>query len=202
MKYFLAVNGQQTGPFEENELLLNGLTPDSLVWFQGAPNWMKASEVPALQPLFAGTLPQQPAAPQYQQPAPQYQQPQYQQPQYQQPQYPGYEQPAQYQQPQPQYQQPQYGYQQPQYGGQMPPMPNNNMVMAILVTLFCCLPLGIVGIIKASNVSSAYNQGNYELAQKNADEAKKWSMWGLIGGIVVAVLYVILIAAGVASASY
>ena len=31
MKYFIAENGQQAGPFEPNELLLHGLTVNSLV---------------------------------------------------------------------------------------------------------------------------------------------------------------------------
>ena len=39
---------------------------------------------------------------------------------------------------------------------QVPPMPSNNMVLAILTTVCCCLPLGIVAVIKASQVSSLY----------------------------------------------
>ena len=34
----------------------------------------------------------------------------------------------------------------------MPPKPDNNMVLAIACTVCCCLPFGIVGIIKASKV--------------------------------------------------
>ena len=32
----------------------------------------------------------------------------------------------------------------------MPPKPDNNLVLAIICTICCCLPLGIVGIVKAN----------------------------------------------------
>ena len=87
-KYYIGKNNQRTGPFPLEQLLANGLTPDSLVWCSGMPGWQKATEVPEVAALFAPqppVLPQQgymPPAQGYQQP---YQQPQYQQPTYQQP---------------------------------------------------------------------------------------------------------------------
>ena len=72
------------------------------------------------------------------------------------------------------------------------PMPPNHMAEAILVTLLCCLPLGIVAIIKASSVQTAYLTGNYELALAHSQEAKQWSMYGLIGGIVVGLVYLVI----------
>ena len=94
-QYYIGINNQQLGPFEVNQLLANGLTPDTLVWCSGMPSWEMARNVPELAGLF---VPQQP---QY---GGGYQQPQYQQPQYgyQQPQYGGG------------YQQSQYGYVDPQ----------------------------------------------------------------------------------------
>jgi TM2 domain-containing membrane protein YozV len=118
-QYYIGKDNQQLGPFEINQLLSNGLTPDTLVWCAGMSGWEMAKNVPELAGLFVAQQPQQPQYNQgYQQPA--YQQPQYQQPQYQQPQYqqPQYQQP-QYQQPQYQ-QQPAYmagAYQQPMGGG-------------------------------------------------------------------------------------
>lgn len=71
--------------------------------------------------------------------------------------------------------------------------PDNNLVWAILCTVLCCLPLGIVAIIKSSNVNTLWAQGNYEAAQKAADDAKKYSIWGAaIAGIFV-ILYVLFI---------
>ena len=84
-QYYLAKNGQQTGPFSVDQLLQNGLTADSLVFAQGMAAWTKASDVPELAAMLA------PAAA----PAPQ---PQYQQPQYQAPQ-PAYQPQQAYQQP-------------------------------------------------------------------------------------------------------
>lgn len=34
--------------------------------------------------------------------------------------------------------------------------PNNYMVLAIFTTVCCCLPLGIVAILKANSVDSLY----------------------------------------------
>ncbi len=48
--------------------------------------------------------------------------------------------------------------QNPYYGQQQPvgPPPDNNLVWAILVTVFCCLPLGIVSIVKSSQVNTLW----------------------------------------------
>ena len=54
MKYYIAENGQQAGPFEPNELLLHGLTVNSLVWCEGMPSWVSANQVPELMALLSG----------------------------------------------------------------------------------------------------------------------------------------------------
>lgn len=91
-------------------------------------------------------------------------------------------------------------YPPPSGGAYQPPagtQPNNHLVWAILTTLFCCLPLGIVSIVKSSQVSGLWAQGKYAEAQQSADSAKKWAMWSAILGVIVFVVYGILIAAGV-----
>jgi hypothetical protein len=83
---------------------------------------------------------------------------------------------------------------------QQPPpakQPSNHLVFAILTTLFCCLPLGIVSIVKASQVSGLWAQANYAGAQAASDSARKWAMWSAILGIAAIAIYGILIAAGV-----
>lgn len=78
------------------------------------------------------------------------------------------------------------------------PCPDNYLVYAILTTLFCCLPFGIVGIVKASQVSAKYQAGDYEGAVQASADAKKWSQIALICGIVwVALYFIIVVIAGV-----
>lgn len=72
------------------------------------------------------------------------------------------------------------------------PKPKNYLVESILATIFCCLPLGIVGIINASKVNSAYDQGNYEEAERAAADAKKWTKIAFIVGIVLGILSVVI----------
>lgn len=95
------------------------------------------------------------------------------------------------------------GYGQPGYGPPPGQAPDNNLVWAILCTVLCCLPLGIVAIVKSTQVNNLWAQGQYEQAQKAADDAKKFAMWGAIVGVAVTVIiiifYVIIIAAAVSS---
>lgn len=73
----------------------------------------------------------------------------------------------------------------PGYPPQQPPagqQPDNYLVWSILVTLFCCLPLGIVAIVKSTQVSGLWAQGRYAEAQAAADSAKKFTMWSAIAG--------------------
>ena len=81
-QYYIGKNNQRLGPFPLEQLLANGLTPDTLVWCSGMPGWQKANEVPEVAVLFAPQQPQQPAYQQPQQPS--YQQQGYQQQGYQQ----------------------------------------------------------------------------------------------------------------------
>lgn len=74
----------------------------------------------------------------------------------------------------------------------MPPKPNNYMALAILTTIFCCLPFGIVGIVKASKVNSLYMLKQYDLAMQASADAKKWSIIGIVAGLVVGIAYAAL----------
>jgi uncharacterized membrane protein YvbJ len=62
------------------------------------------------------------------------------------------------------------------------------MTQSILVTLCCCLPLGIVGIFKANTVNRLLSAGDYEGAMQ-ASKENKTLLWiafavGLVGGIL------------------
>ena len=60
------------------------------------------------------------------------------------------------------------------------------MAQAILVTIFCCLPLGIVAIIKANSVQGALARGDVQGAVEASNTAKTlcWISFGI--GIVMA----------------
>jgi hypothetical protein len=87
---------------------------------------------------------------------------------------------------------------QPGYPPQQPaaPAPNNYLVWSILATLFCCLPFGIVAIVKSSQVNGLWAQGRYAEAQASAESAKKWVMWSVVAWVIVAIIYGILFAIG------
>lgn len=72
-----------------------------------------------------------------------------------------------------------------------PIKPNNYMALAIFTTICCCLPLGIVAIVKASKVNEYFALRQYELAQKAADEAKKWSFISVGLGLVCQIIYLV-----------
>jgi len=90
------------------------------------------------------------------------------------------------------------GYPPPGYPPQQPAgqAPNNYLVWSILVTLFCCLPLGIVAIVKSSQVNGLWAQGRYAEAQASADSARKWVIWGAVIGVVAGIIYAIMAIAG------
>ncbi len=69
--------------------------------------------------------------------------------------------------------------------------PKTWMAESILVTIFCCLPFGIVGIVNAAKVSSLFAAGNVAAAEEASKSAGKWTKWGFIVGLVVIVLYAI-----------
>jgi hypothetical protein len=95
------------------------------------------------------------------------------------------------------------GYPGQGFGQGYPPQgapPDNNLVWAILSTVLCCLPLGIVAIIKSTQVSGLWAKGRYDDANKAAADAKKFAIWGAVAGVIVAVIYLIIaIAGGMAS---
>jgi predicted secreted protein len=73
------------------------------------------------------------------------------------------------------------------------PAVSNNLVWAILSTLFCCLPLGIVSIIHAAKVNGLLAAGDIAGARDAADKAKKWAIYAAVAGIIVFVLYIVLV---------
>ena len=89
----------------------------------------------------------------------------------------------------------------PAASGGMPPQ--NYLVWAILTTIFCCLPFGVVSIVYAAQVNGKWAAGDVAGANASAAAAKKWAIVSGVVGIVGAVLYLIffVILGGMAATS-
>ncbi len=68
-------------------------------------------------------------------------------------------------------------------------MPQNYLVWAILATLFCCLPFGIVSIVYAAQVSGKYTSGDYAGATASSENARKWAIYSAVAALALIVVY-------------
>ena len=203
MKYYIAENGQQAGPFEPNELLQHGLTVNSLVWCEGMPNWTSASQVPELMAVLSGQpytpptgtdtqLPQTPPMGDVQLP---------QVPPVTMPQTTAPQQPTNYGTPYGQ-NTPNQPYAPPQYGPSnntptnqvMPKTWLTESIIATIVCSLCCgasfitLITGIIAIFHANGVKTKFNSGDYAGANKKSASARLWTL--ITAGIgIAAALY-------------
>lgn len=63
------------------------------------------------------------------------------------------------------------------------------LAQAILCTLFCCIPFGIVAIVYAAQVGTKLAVGDYSGAKQASDSARTWCWVAFGTGLAVAVLY-------------
>jgi len=83
----------------------------------------------------------------------------------------------------------------PQWPGYPPSAsPDNHLVWAILTTIFCCLPFGIVSIVFAAQVNSKWSLGDYQGAIESSQKAKTWAIVSAACGVGVGIIYGIFIA--------
>ena len=163
MQYWLHIDGTQHGPFQMEELVKAGITPDTYVWREGLEDWIMAKELDELAILFTepetaqndfGNVPlpgtaTPPAIPS-------------------QPLYVVSSQPF------------------------TPPCPPTNLVWGIIVTVLCCQIFGIVAIIYATQVKTKYAMGQYEKAVKYSENAALWCKLGIAFGLVWLTFYPII----------
>lgn len=80
-------------------------------------------------------------------------------------------------------------------GTQLPPlhphgaMPPTYMIWAIISTICCCLPAGIVAIVFSSKVSTKYYNRDYEGARRASEMAEMWIIASIVAGVVFNALY-------------
>ncbi len=70
---------------------------------------------------------------------------------------------------------------------------NNHLTKAILATILCCLPLGIVAIVKAAQVNGKIEAGVFEGAMNSSNEADNWANWSIGIGLVAELMYFFVI---------
>ena len=64
------------------------------------------------------------------------------------------------------------------------PCPPTNLAWAIITTVLCCLPSGIVAIIYALKVSNKYREGDIEGAKRASETGAWWCIATIILGIL------------------
>lgn len=86
-------------------------------------------------------------------------------------------------------------------GGAPPQKIPNYLAQSILVTLFCCLPLGIPAIVFSAQVNGKIQAGDIQGAMESSRKAKMWGWWSFGVSLVVSILYFLIsFAVGMAGA--
>jgi hypothetical protein len=70
----------------------------------------------------------------------------------------------------------------------------SHLVEAILVTLLCCLPFGIVAIVYAARVDGKLAAGDHDGARHASAKAGNWCLAALICGLITYAAWVLLLA--------
>ncbi len=68
----------------------------------------------------------------------------------------------------------------------------SHLALGIISTLCCCLPLGIVSIVYAAQVSGLVAGGNIAAAQEASRKAKFWGILSVVLGAVSTVIAVLI----------
>lgn len=181
MKFWVRINGLQEGPMEIDQMKDYNITPTTYVWCAGMKDWAYARDVEDLKDVISQTecneTPQKEESSEEQQVEvceeqpnevcePEKEEKENDTPMHE----PKIEEP----QPTPA----------PQQHIEEPPCPSNNLVWAILATVFCCQITGIIAIIFAAQVNSKYYSDGYKQAKRYSDMAGVWCIISIILAIL------------------
>lgn len=75
--------------------------------------------------------------------------------------------------------------------------PKTWLLESILVTIFCCMPAGVVGLIYAVQVRDMITLNRLELAYKYSSQARVWTIVSFSIGIVLLIVWLLLLLLGV-----
>ena len=70
------------------------------------------------------------------------------------------------------------------------------LVWAILATIFCCLPFGIVAIVFAAQAKGHLSSGDPEAAEEAAAKARKWCLAATLTGLGAVLIYTFIYIVG------
>lgn len=73
----------------------------------------------------------------------------------------------------------------------------NHLVFAIIVTILCCVPLGIPAIVFAAQVNGKIAAGDIEGAKEKSRKALMWCWIAFGTGLIFGIAYLMLIMLGV-----
>ncbi|MFI0355839.1 CD225/dispanin family protein [Actinomadura sp. 9N407] len=85
---------------------------------------------------------------------------------------------------------------------QASPPPPNNLVWAILTTIFCCLPAGVVSIVFAAQVNSKWQAGDYQGAMSASKNAKTWAIVAAVAGLIFSAIYAVFLLVASSNSTY
>ena len=77
--------------------------------------------------------------------------------------------------------------------------PSSHLIPALITTLFCCIPAGIVAIVYSLQVESKISSGDLAGAQRASNNAKTWSFVAAGLGFVVMGIWILIAIIGVAA---
>lgn len=78
-----------------------------------------------------------------------------------------------------------------QGGGQSPSA--TGVIIASVIGIFFCLPLGIPALVYAINASNKSSEGNFAGARQDLSTAKKWVIAAIALGLLLPVLVIIIV---------
>lgn len=166
--FYIDASGQQKGPIPPSQFSMFNVSADTLVWCKGMADWQRAGAVDELKAYLGNdangaTPPPTPGAP---------------------------------------------GTAGTANGApydnvchsmgsgtpnQSMPCPPSNLVWAVVSTILCCLPTGIVAIVYACKVDNLYLMGDYQGAVEASNKARNWAIGGLIASVVFYFVYILVL---------
>lgn len=82
------------------------------------------------------------------------------------------------------------------------PPPASYLVWGIVTTVLCCLPLGVVSIVSATQVNSTWAAGDYAGALAASNKAKTFAIWSAVVGVITNGIFAVLVLSSMSSPTY